>query len=190
MPEPEWARAGVTPPGKFGPLGDPTRWGAQVTQRYPAQAASEIGIYRSGQILSAQCQDRYSRAWSIAGVVSAPNTVWSTFPDGLNPLFFPDGWTLAAFVSMGVGQTQIVHNFNLRAIIAADEPYYWNSNIQNPFFEAIGDNVLSKPFIIPGAVVGNSVNVQIVSGLVGSGGTTAFDVTTTILVNPFDPGAK
>lgn len=190
MGHPDWGRAGVTPPAQFGPLGDPTRWGATVVQTIPAivlAAPFQGSVVQSGQILSVQCRDPYPRAWTIAGTLSVSIEELWLAPDAN----FASSWAAAAFVSMGVGQTQIMHTFNLRAIIEADSPYYWNSDITNPFFNAT-NAPRTRAFIIPGAVVGNAMSMQIVQSLHGPflASLPAVTFTTTLLVTPFDPGAK
>lgn len=188
---PDWGRRGIEPPNKFSALGDPTRWGATVIQSIPGLAPGVIRIEKSGQIVSAQCRDGYSRAWTLAGTLTVSDGTLIPLDDGLGP-FHPDGWVAAAVVSMGVGQLQIIHSFNLRAIVAADEPFYWNSDPSNPFYANpfAGAVPVTLPFIMPGALVGNAINIQIFTGINGSAGTNPVTFTTSLILNPFDPGAK
>lgn len=183
---PDWGRVGARAPDHFSALGDPTRWGASVKQAIPV-APLTINGQLPGQVLSVQCRDGYSRAWTMAGVVRAPRGYFNLADDATAA----DGWTIAAYVSMGVGQVQIVHNFNIRAIIDADSPYYWNSDISNPFGVGLAlDTPVSLPFIIPGALIGNALNVQFIQRLAISTPFPAGEVQITAIVNPFDPGAK
>lgn len=190
MGDPAWGRAGIRPPNAFGPLGDPVRWGATVVQTMPPiilAAPFQGDIIRSGQILSVQCRDPYPRAWTLAGTLSiSAEELWLA-PDAN----FASSWAAAAFVTMGVGQTAIAHAFNLRSIVEADSPYYWNSDLSNPFFNS-SNAPRARAFIIPGALVGNAVNIQIVQSLHGPflASLPAVTFTTTLIVTPFDPGAK
>lgn len=180
---------GVTPPDKFSVLGDPTRWGATVVQNTPNIDGVTVtgGLMQTGQILSAQCRDGYSRAWTMAGVLNAP----AEFHLLSNSPFDPQFWCVAAYVSMGVGQVQIVHSFNLRAIIAADSAYYWNSDITNPFFANGASGFAGLPFIIPGALVGNAMSIQILQSIkITTGSPGIVPITTSLIVTPFDPGAQ
>lgn len=183
---PDWARFGISPPNKFSALGDPTRWGAAAVLNTPVIDGVIVtgSVEQSGQILTAQCRDGYSRAWTMAGTIAAPAGLALGFPDGAGL----DQWALAAYVSMGVGQTAIAHSFNLRAINAADQPFYWNSDLSTPFFQGAVP-VLTLPFIIPGAMVGSTMNVQIVQSFFASTPQPSYRVTVSLIVTPFDSGA-
>jgi hypothetical protein len=184
MPDPEWARAGVTAPAHYGGLGDPTRWGAQITQHMPDidGVVFRGAVLQSGQILSVACQDSYPRAWTLIGMLGAPRAAW-LLPDGIALNQFAS----ALYVTMGMGQTQVVHNYNLRAIIDADAPYYWFSDFISPFGS---EGLETRAFIMPGAVVGCSINIQIFNSLFTNVATPAFDFFTSLIVTPFDPGVS
>lgn len=179
---------GITPPNKFSALGDPTRWGATVVQNTPNIDGVTVfgGLMQTGQILNVQCRDGYPRAWTLAGTIQAPAEFF-LLPNVVVPA--ASWWVVAAYVSMGVGQVQIVHSFNLRAIIDADSPFYWNSDISNPFFENAGAGFQSEPFVIPGALVGTAMNVQILQSIrIAVGAPGIVPVTTSLIVTPFDAG--
>ena len=181
--DPDWARAGIHPPNKFGPLGDPTRWGATVVQAMPAidGVVFRGGILQSGQVVSAQCRDQYPRAWTIAGTIGAPAFAW-LLPDG----FALNQFASALYVTMGQGQTQLVHNFNIRAIVSADAPFYWFSDFQTPFGS---EGLETRAFLIPGAVVGNAVNIQVWNAYFSNVASDPFNFVTSVIISPFDPGA-
>lgn len=154
MPAPEWDRALVPPQGKISPLGDPTRWGASVTLR----PSSDVGAHyqASPQIIQVSCMDGYARAWSIVGTVTADAALWAYVDGGL----FVNSYLPALEVTMGVGQAQIVHNFRLRPIIDADAPFYLQGQGSAGGF--LGDGTrLTKPFLIPGAVVGGKIQMRV-----------------------------
>lgn len=158
---PDWGRMGITPPGQFpSPMGDPTRWGASVPLQAPISGFPGRQILRSGQIIQMQCRDQYPRTFSIVGTLEFPALI-NALPDGGGN----DQWGAALCVTMGVGQNQVQHNFNLRAILAADAPYYWNSDqnlggligLSSPFI---------TPFVIPGAIVANAIAIQLIIGII------------------------
>lgn len=185
---PDWGRMGISAPHSFSALGDPTRWGGVDT---PPSTTLQDGVpvlFQSGQILSVQCRDSYPRAWTMVGTLTAPAEFF-LLPDLFNPAL--NYWLAAAYVSMGVGQVQIIHSFNLRAIIDADSDFYWNSALDQPFFEESGNGIVSRPFIMPGALVGTAISVRIFHALriAGSGPIGPFSLTTQLLVTPFDAGA-
>lgn len=184
MSQPDWDRVMARPPAAHSALGDPVRWGATVSQtiEFGSLAPNRGAINQSGQIIQAQCRDSYPRAWTIIGTLSAPAGV-VTLPDGAAL----DQWAAVMSVSMGVGQSQVVHNFNLRQIIASDAQWYWNSNTGDEIF-GTGGNVV-RPFIVPGAIVGGTVAISIIQSLFSSTvGDFFATFQTTLAITPFDPG--
>lgn len=191
MSDPDWGRFGIVAPKPItqaaatqSPLGDPVRWGANVLQtiEFGSLAPNRGAINQSGQIVQAQCRDAYPRAWTIVGTLSAPANI-VTLPDGAAV----DQWAAVMSVSMGIGQSQIVHNFNIRQIIASDAQWYWNSNIGDEIFGTSG-NVI-RPFVIPGAIVGGTVAISIIQSLFSSTvGDFIANIQTTLAITPFDPG--
>lgn len=181
---PDWGRFGITPPNKFSALGDPTRWGATVVQ--DTNPAYDGSLLQTGQILHVQCRDAYPRAWTLAGTIQAPSEFF-LLP---NDPFDASGqyWVAAVYVSMGVGQVPIVHSFDIREIVTADEPYYWNSDISNPFFTRGANGFSTFPFIMPGALVGTAMNVQILQAVKLAIPIPSVPITTSLIVTPFDSG--
>jgi hypothetical protein len=146
--DPDWGRVGVKPPSAYKQLGDPTRWGAVVTQQVPLTAGVQH-VLPSGQIISAQCLDPYARNWSIVGTINS--SLW-VFPDGFGPVT----WSCILNVVMGVGQNQIRHNINLRATVAADAPFYNDDPFVPP-----GLTTVTRAFVIPGALVASAMSIQV-----------------------------
>lgn len=176
---------GVVPPDHhLSALGDATRWGATIVQNMRAfDGVIDRGdILSTDQVLSVSCRDQYPRAWTIIGSLSAPAFLW-TLPDGIAVGQFAS----ALAVTMGVGQTQLVQTFNLRAIISADAPYYWFSEY-NTWFG--GEAYETRAFIMPGAVVGNKVNMRMINAFFFDAPSAAFDFTTTLMIVPFSPGVE
>jgi hypothetical protein len=184
--DPNWGRAGVKPPDKYAALGDPTRWGATArVQNTGVLVAGQQVILQSEQFISVQCRDGYPRAWTIAGMI---NTLAEMFAAADYSSIGASYWGCSLFVTMGLGQTQIIHNFNLRAVLTADSPYYYFSDFQSPFTDAAFP---TKAFIIPGAVIGTTVGIQVFQ-TVKLAFPPAFSIpfTTSVIVTPFDPGAQ
>lgn len=176
----------ITPPGHYKPVGDPTRWGAQIVQLIPAPATDAQAIYQSEQFISAHTNDPYPRPWSLIGTLSAPNFMYS-LPDpavGVAPQI--DEWSATLSLTLGTGQAQIVHNLNLRAIIDADSPFYRNSNAAEEMFATLGFRV--APFIVPGAIVANAISIRVIHTISFSAPATAFPLTTTVLLTPLAAG--
>jgi hypothetical protein len=168
------------------PLGDSTRWGANVPQTilFGSTAPNRGAINQSGQIIQVQCKDAYPRAWTIVGTLSAPANVWG-LPNGAAL----GEWAAVMSVSMGIGQAQVLHNFDLRATVESDRPWYWNSNIGDEVFGTVGNIV--RPFIMPGALVGGSVSISIIQSLFTNDvGTFTANFLTSLIVTPFDPGIE
>lgn len=106
MHGPDWGRYQVAPQGRIAPVGDPTRWGAQVFTRVQASAVVGEGNIYSGQILSLATRDGYARAWSILGTLTLPGTTWLL--TGSEILCFLE-------CTLGVGQVQITQSIALFA---------------------------------------------------------------------------
>jgi hypothetical protein len=186
MQDPDWGRAGVTHPGQLAApgLGDPTRWGASINpMTFPPLAGRQV--QQSGQIISAQCQDGYARNWSINGQLG-----YIAGADSLN-----DGKTVGVdFFAvilqciLGVGSNQVPHNFNLRAICAADFPFYYGTD--GTFGGLINiTNQLNRPFVMPGALVASMISMQVVVILqtaVALG--FSVNVNCTLQISPMAPG--
>lgn len=179
MHPPDWDRWLVASQKSLAPAGDPTRWGATVVQT--VQPTSDLQILNS-QVISANCRDSYSRVWSICGTISAPTGLWA-LPTGIAA----NEWMPQMLVTMGVGQTQIVHNLNLRAIVDADAAVYLDGDSQ---FPTGGTFFRVRPFIIPGGIVANAISIQIVNAVrfVPAPGA-AFPIATSVLVSPFAAGS-
>lgn len=185
MSNPDWNRVGVVPPDHhLSALGDATRWGAQIVQPIRAfdGTTDRGGIFIQDQILSVSCRDQYPRAWTISGTFTAPAFLW-TLPDGAAVGEF----AIALAVSMGLGQAQMVQTFNIRAIVDADAPYYWFSEFSTPFGS---EGFETRPFIMPGAVVGNKINMRQIISYSRGVPSQAFDFTTTLMIVPFSPGVE
>lgn len=159
-------------------LGDPLRWGAVVDA--PITNAAEQ-IVESPQIVRVQCADHYSRAWTLVGTLKASTALWAYGNDGdPAPL-----WLAVLQLQMGVGQNVITHNFNLRAICDADAPYYYDF----PLTLVPGPPPpLVRPFVIPGAVIANVVNLRIIHIVVNVAGPTPETIQTAVQLAPFNAG--
>jgi len=145
----DWGRFGIQHPNAYQKVGDPTRWGAKITQ-VPAFAPGSplTQILQSSQIISAQCRDPYARQWSIVGTLKCD--LWLFNNSNVAP-----GWTSILSVTMGVGQNQIIHNIDLRATVEADAPFYVDSFTSGGLRE--------RAFIIPGALVANAISIQVIN---------------------------
>lgn len=180
MSDPDWGRVLVparhqtSADPSHTPLGDPTRWGAQVDQTVPAGFAASGGSLVSSQINQVQCLDAYPRSWSIAGTIKALDTFWTPAP-GI--------WVSFLEVRMGIGQNIITHRFDLLAVVAADAPFYVAEQFSTPPAYSI------KPFIIPGAVVANSIQTRWFNNyILGADVLTPFVMNIAVQVTPFAAG--
>jgi hypothetical protein len=152
----DWDRFKVAPPGKVGPLGDPTRWGSQALT--PLDPAGN-NIFTE-QIVFAQCRDGYSRSWSLIGQLTLPQATWNApgvFPAGPFPLI------VSLVITMGVGQAAIQHQIILSCGNNAAVGLCNTQNAINggPYLSTFPDSILeSRPFAAIGALIGNAINVR------------------------------
>lgn len=163
---PDWGRVMVSGPSQLAAAqyGDPVRWGATVLFTLPAAAPAGLNVMRSGQIISAQCRDPYSRGWTIAGNLKYAGVLLSQPNPAPNVPMVAGEWAGILSCTMGVGQTQVVHNYDLREIVAADRPFYRGSDntISGIIGPLVGNTILEEAFIIPGAVVANMISIQVI----------------------------
>jgi hypothetical protein len=128
----------------FTPLGDPARWGAEVTQLLRGN-----GVLPSQQILRVQCADNYPRNWQIVGTLSAPPAVWE---------FLTDFWEPALHVAMGVGQTTVTHRLDLRGLCAL-------ALTSGVYFASVQGGLETRPFVISGGLIGQALAATLVTTL-------------------------
>lgn len=97
--DPDWERYRVTRDGELAPVGDPTRWGAQVVTALDDSMSQPIN---TPQIIQLATRDGYARAWSVLGTLGLPLLTWNT-----SDVF------VQLEITMGVGQVQITHTIVL-----------------------------------------------------------------------------
>jgi hypothetical protein len=200
MDAPDWTRARVNIPDASNPLGDPIRWGGTVVQPIAQTLLAQFLI--SEQIIRVACLDGYPRNWSLIGSVNASSEFWEAPPNPSHLDVAPTGvgfgavsyWYVAARVRMGVGQGMITHNIDLRATMLMDAPFYLlsptdASGTLNMAPETQHGNAQERAFIIPGAIIGSDISIQIqhylaYSVLPSAPFTLPKAITTTLLIVP------
>jgi hypothetical protein len=157
MHDPDWDRYNVTSRAQDStgqshtPLGDPTRWGAVVN--VTSQLIGNLQDLQSPQILRVQCSDNYSRPWAAVGTLRAPIALWNAGVPATPEV--GNLWIAMLVVHMGVGQNTIVHQIDLRAVIAADAPFYVDDD------QAVIAGFRQKAFVISGGLIGNAMSVNV-----------------------------
>jgi len=114
-------------------------------------AGVEGGLNRSDTLIRAQCKNPYPRAWQLAGTLDASNVAWATAPGS---------WDQALEISMGVGQSTIVHRLSVRnlcALALASTAYLGISN---------GPREV-RPFIVSGGITAAALSVRVLTGYTG-----------------------
>jgi hypothetical protein len=167
---PDWGRFGLQPPSQFEKVGDPTRWGAQVTPFLdPANLPTPpIGFQRfqvTDQIVLASTADPYARPWSIIGTLTLPFDAWN-------------GNVLAVTLecTMGVGQQQIVQEILLMqgsngtpvgflGGLCLQQSTFNNGPylpIPEPTRQVVPTGLFDscRPFAIIGALIGHTINIR------------------------------
>lgn len=155
--DPDWdryqvhSRATDTTGKTHTPLGDPTRWGA--TAAVTSALVGTLQDLQSGQVLRVQCSDNYSRPWAAVGTLRAPIALWNAgvpaTPEVANL------WIAMLVVHMGAGQNTIVHQIDLRAVIAADAPFYVDDD------QAFIAGFRQKAFVISGGLIANAMSISV-----------------------------
>jgi hypothetical protein len=130
---------------KWTGLGDPNRWGSDGSVRVPL-ALGQVG---TEQLIRVQCIDPYSRNWQVIGNVAASVQLWNVSAANLS---------IGLEVVMGVGQSSVKHVFDLRAITDLAAPWYIVPNADS----IVDADVITKPFVIAGGLVGTSIAARVV----------------------------
>ena len=159
---PDWGRSQVNSATKTAPVGNPTMWGNQLL--FPIEADTTVHRYQTAQIIQTAVRDSYARPWTLAGTLSMPLGM-SGLPDAAGFLALGlDTWACFLNVVMGVGQTHIIHNINLRALIAIQAPFYATFN-EMQFTGSLPTPTSPEivPFVIGAdALIGNTIQAQLI----------------------------
>lgn len=209
MHRPEWETVLVNTGQKGRPVGDPTVWGGDIATIIDSEpvVGSTPRVIPSAQIVLAQAADRYSRSWSIQGVLWLPTSMWGVpSPDVQPPSYVetfpvtPTTPSIAVWLSvkMGVERMSQEHQILLMAGNQAQNfGLCWNQNSGNggPYGAQIpqpivGSALQGLPFSCIGALIGNMLSVQAlyVRGP-NVGAETCPDARITAMVTPYAPGA-
>lgn len=201
MPDPDWGNVIVQPNQKRMPVGDPTLWANTITTEIDADPilGDTPRVIAGNQIILAQAQDRYSRSWSLSGVVTLPQAAWNAAA-GANPPSFPNAGTANRFevwlsVVQGIEKIFLEHLILLMA--GGFAPAYGLCNTQASRFggpygatftsDLPEEGQQSRSFAAIGALIGNTISARAIY-VRGSGGQIN-DATVTLLLTPYAPGA-
>jgi hypothetical protein len=162
MNDPDWDRYHVKG-HDTAPVGDPTRWGAQIFQ----PLSDAVPLVSTPQILQVATRDAYARSWAVLGTLSLPTLTWNTAD-----------LVVQLEVTMGVGQIQITHAIVLfhyaitappaglpavgRGGLCLDQ-YLFYGGPYNALGEANSGGVLldqARAFAIIGGLVGQSISIR------------------------------
>ncbi len=176
------SRAGDSTGKTHGPLGDPTRWGARVVQTPDPTSIAVQGLI-SNQIIRAQCADTYPRPWSLIGTIEADKQLWDSPEDGSGGIT----WTSSLDVFMGVGQNTLIHRINVRAVVDADAPFYFDSDRLDA--SSPPTPFRTRAFIVPGGLIGNALSITVRNFvLLGAPVVSLTPIVTQLQITPFNAG--
>ena len=213
MPPPAWHQVIVHPEGKAAPVGDPTLWAGQVTT--PIDSAPEGNtprVIQGAQIVMAQARDRYSRSWSLSGVVTLPQAAWNGSGPGVaSPPSFPDpaggpaGTPLEVWISVlqGIEHITVEHLILLMSGGTGSGHAWGLCNQQatsNPLLPGAGgpygatftsplaeQGQQGRAFAIIGGLIGNTISVRGIF-VRGPGGIVP-NASINCMLTPYAPGA-
>jgi hypothetical protein len=147
----------------FTPLGDPARWGGESEA-----IVLPDGVFASNQLIRTQCFDPYARTWQLLGTLRAPAAAWAL--DAAS-------WVAALEVTMGTGQVTVLHQFNLRALVALAAPFYVTDG-------------LTKPWAIGGGLIGRAISARVIHTMTGAETLTGpTPIAATALITPLAAGS-
>lgn len=159
MHAPDWDRFGIKGPSAYQPVGDPTRWGAQVF----TALTDATPIVVTPQILQVATRDGYARSWSLLGTLSLPTITWDTAK-----------FVISLQITMGVGQIQIVHIVDLLFPAGQQSPgagspagglcitqnWYQGGPYETVPEDGGGQIVEARAFAMIGGLIGQSLSVR------------------------------
>lgn len=194
IPDPDWDRyvmPAQQPGAQVPPVGDPTRWGAQDSTNVVLNAFNQS----SAQIIQITTHDPYSRAWSVLGALTMPVSVWDAATAAI---------LASLVVTMGVGQTKIVHKICLwSAGGAVGSPgglcYQQDLKQGGPYLAP--DTVLrtingvviayqTRAFAAVGALVGQSISIVAEYGTLGVNPELPAPAEVAVIATPYAAGEK
>lgn len=202
MPPPDFGRV-LVDRGRAGmPVGDPGLWANQVTT--PVDEDPILGntprIVTSSQIVAAQAVDRYSRSWSLSGMVTLPQPAWNANGPA-SPPSFPDVGGGARFevwlsVLQGLEMITIEHLILLMSGGSAGGTSYglcntqWSANggpygatFTSPIAE---EGQQSRAFAAIGSLIGNTISARAIY-VRGAGGQIP-NASVALVLTPYAPG--
>jgi hypothetical protein len=206
MPSPDWASVIVQPNQKKMPVGDPTLWANTVTTTIDSDPVlgNTPRIIQGEQIILAQASDRYSRSWSLSGVVTAPIAAWNGegpptppgFPDirpagdhtplevWLSVLQGIEKITLEQQILLMSGGTGFGHTYGLcnQQYSGVNGPY--GSMFTSPLAEQGQE---SRSFAAIGSLIGNTISVRGI--FVRSPTGQVPNASIALIITPYAPGA-
>ncbi len=190
---PDWDRYKVAQPGNLMPVGDATRWGAQIFQALD----DNNPFIQTPQILQVATRDSYARSWSLEGTLSLPTLTWNTADI-----------ILQLEITMGVGQVQIVHAIPLIFPAITTPPtglpavargglclqqYIYYGGPYNAVPEANPSGVLAnqaRAFAVISGLIGQSISIRATYQQVGLSPTPGFPTIArlALIVTPYAAG--
>ena len=147
---PDWDRFLVTKDGVGAPVGDPIRWGAQVSTPL---ADTGIQFTNTAQILQVATRDGYSRSWSAIGTLTMPAASW-----------LGNDWDCVLFLTLGVGQIQISQMIPLYLGLSPNPPgglcVTQHVNSGGPYGSVLAGTLETRSFAIIGGLLGQSFAIR------------------------------
>lgn len=206
---PEWETVLVDTGQKTRPVGDPTVWGGTITTAIDTDPVlgSTPRVISGGQIVLAQAADRYTRSWSIVGVLRMPfGTTGIPSPDVQPPGFVETSpvtpttpsMTVWLRVNMGVERISLLHDILLfTGDQAQNFGLCWNQNSANggPYGAEIVQplvpgSTVDLPFACIGALIGKMLSIQAIYVRGPNVAAETYpEITITAMVTPYAPGA-
>jgi hypothetical protein len=210
MPDPDWGNVLIHPDQKKMPVGDPTLWANTVTtlvDQDPILGNTPRTI-QGDQIVLVQAADRYSRSWSLNGLVFTSTDAWNSFASSANPPTSPydagarDLNNLAIWLSITQGIEKITFEQQILLMAGNTSANYGLCNNQftlnnGPYGELYNSlppsesDQQGRAFAAIGALIGNTISIRPIitrGGVPGSQGIVG-SVTISLILTPYAPGA-
>jgi hypothetical protein len=212
MPHADWGSVLIQPDQKKMPVGDPTLWANTVVTDISATNT----ITFSDQIILAQAADRYSRSWSLSGILFLPQTFWNFSAGGDHaPESFPDSATAKSLtvwlsITQGIEKIQLEHQICLMAGGASPgtAPSYtpvnnwglcnqqwagvggpYGAEFQDPY-PPTEQSLQGRGFAAIGALIGNTISIRAIYARGAAPLLTANkSAKLSLLLTPYAPGA-
>lgn len=209
MPDPDWGNVLIHPDQKKMPVGDPTLWANTITTLVDSDpiAGNTPRVIQGDQIVLVQAADRYSRSWSLSGVVFTDNDAWNSGASSTNAPTSPydsgaqalNNLAIWLSITQGIEKITVEQQILLMAgnttvnYGLCNNQFTLNGGPYGSLFTTLPpseSDQQGRAFAAIGSLIGNTISIRPIivrGGVPGSEGIIG-SATISLLLTPYAPG--